>query len=286
MRRTPHNYDLIALDLDGTLLDRRDTVPERNRAALHRAHEAGIKVVLCTGRAFTETRPILGAIGLDLDATITVFGALLTDARSGATLDATPMDDGTAHDVAAVFAAHGYPTVWLCDRYAHGYDGVEFDAPRRHRGYDTWRRWTNCEIRAIPHARAVALPPALRVSIIGEECDLEQIGDDLRRSVGERVVFNTLRIPSAGVFVVEAFAAGVSKWSGIEKLCRRWDIDPRRTAAVGDEVNDVEMIRAAGLGVAMGNANPLVKEIAGHITATNEDCGVAAVIDRVLSNEL
>lgn len=279
-------YDLVAIDLDGTLLDRRDRIPERNRAALHRAHDAGLKVVLCTGRAYTETRPVLDALGLDLDAAISVFGALITDVRNGTSLEVTPMDEATGRAVTQLFLEHGYPPVWLCDASQTGHDGFEFAAPRRHAGYEIWRKWTTCVIQERAGLPAERLPPALRVSIIGEEQSVEVVATDLRERLGSRIAFNSLRIPSAGVTVIETFAAGVSKWSGIEKLCRRWGIDPRRTVAVGDEVNDIEMVRSAGLGVAMGNAHPRLREVARHVTCTNEDCGVATLIDAILDNRL
>ena len=80
------SFKLLAVDLDGTLLDSAHRVPARNRAALHRAHQAEIKIVLCTGRSFTETRPILDEIGLDLDASVTAGGAILTDVATSKTI--------------------------------------------------------------------------------------------------------------------------------------------------------------------------------------------------------
>ncbi|QOJ14874.1 MAG: HAD family phosphatase [Planctomycetia bacterium] len=283
--RSACRYDLLAVDLDGTLLDRRDRIPARNREALHRAHESGVRVVLCTGRAYAETRPVLRELGLDLDAAVTVFGALVTDVRTERPLAATPMDADTGRAVAEVFLAHGYPPVWLSDG-ANGVDGFEFEAPRRHAGYALWRAWSACRIESRPTPLPGDLPPPLRISIIGEHDSLAEVAGSLRTQVGDRIVFNELRVPSARVTVLEAFAAGVNKWTGIRRLCNAWGIDPQRTVAIGDEVNDVDMLRSAGLGVAMGNARPEVQSAARVVTASNEECGVAQLVERVLSGEI
>ncbi|MBK8915271.1 MAG: HAD family phosphatase [Phycisphaerales bacterium] len=283
--RSACRYDLLAVDLDGTLLDRRDRIPDRNREALHRAHEAGVRIVLCTGRAYAETRPVLRELGLDLDAAVTVFGALVTDVRTERPLAAAPMDADTGRAVADVFLSHGFPPVWLSDG-ADGIDGFEFDAPRRHPGYALWRSWSACRIESRPTPLPADLPPALRISIIGEHEVLAEVASGLRSNVGDRIVFNELRVPSARVTVLEAFAAGVNKWAGIVRLCDAWGIDPRRTVAIGDEVNDVDMLRSAGLGVAMANARPEVQAAARCVTATNEECGVAQLVERMLSGDV
>ena len=79
----------------------------------------------------------------------------------------------------------------------------------------------------------------------------------------------------------EAFDAVVDKWYGIEKLCRRWRIDPGRTVAVGDDVNDLPMIQNAGLGVAVANAKPAVKQVAAQVVAANDEAGVADLIEQL-----
>ena len=101
---TPGPCELLAIDLDGTLLDSSHRVPPENRAALHAAHAAGIRIVLCTGRSFPETRPVLDEIGLDLDATVTVFGAVLTDVRTGRTLERLPFTLDLAYRLGDVHA--------------------------------------------------------------------------------------------------------------------------------------------------------------------------------------
>ena len=82
--------------------------------------------------------------------------------------------------------------------------------------------------------------------------------------------------------LVEAFAPQTSKWTQIERLCARWGIDPADTVAIGDGLNDLEMVTQAGVGIAMGNADPRVTSVAKHRTGSNRDDGVAQAIAAVI----
>ncbi len=277
-------YDLLAVDLDGTLLGAESVLPPQNRDALHRAHEAGLKIVVCTGRAFTETRPVLDQIGLDLDATVTVFGALVSDARTGRTLERTAMNQETARAATAWFGALGYPVLWLTDPDEAGTDGFMVSGPRRHPAVDVWLERSHCKVACVDALPDNAAAP-VRLSVIDEGDILVSVSARLRQEFDGRLKHNVLHAPPYKLSLIEAFAPAVNKWYGIEKLCRRWRIDPARTVAVGDDVNDLEMIQRAGLGVAMGNAKPEVKAVARKVTAPNEEGGVAVLIEDLLNGQ-
>jgi hypothetical protein len=119
------------------------------------------------------------------------------------------------------------------------------------------------------------------------------IRDELARRFGDGVVFHSFPAVAApaevsldasrGLFhVVEAFDAGAHKWAGIRWVCGALGIDPSRTAAIGDEINDLPMIRHAGLGIAMGNAVDDVRRAAARHTASNHELGLAQAVDRLL----
>jgi hypothetical protein len=111
---------------------------------------------------------------------------------------------------------------------------------------------------------------------------LEAASAELQPAFDGRITHNLLCVPVYRLNLIEAFAPQVNKWYGIAWLCRRWGIDPQRTVAVGDDVNDLAMVRSAGLGVAMKNAHPEVKRAAQRETDDNDSCGVAALIDALL----
>jgi hypothetical protein len=275
---SPPAVRLVAIDLDGTLLDSAGRVPARTRAALHRAHEGGLKIVLCTGRAYTETRSVITQIGLDLDATVTIGGALLTDVGADRTISRIAFDPALAGEVLAWFAQRGQTVIWTHDRHAHGFDGFVIAGPRRHAAVDQWVTRTVCKLRP-PPADLLTTYDALRFSIIDEPGELDRLARDYIAAFGGRVSQNVIHVPAYDFTVLETFAGSVDKWTGIVRLCRHWDIDPAATAAIGDDVNDLPMIRQAGLGVAIGNARPEVRAAARRVVASNDDCGVAELLD-------
>jgi hydroxymethylpyrimidine pyrophosphatase-like HAD family hydrolase len=275
-------YDLIAIDVDGTLLDSQHRLPAENRRALHRAHEAGMRVVLCTGRSYPETKPVLDEIGLDLDAAVTVFGAMITDVRSGRTLSRTPMSLPVAYELTDWLLKRGFTTLWLNDAEEAGFDGYVIDGHRRHPAVDRWVQHTPCRVTCVDRLRGDVWPP-VRVSIIDDPDVLADVEPELRRTFDGRIAHNLLRAPAYDLTIIETFAPQVNKWFAVEQLCQRWEIDPRRTVAVGDDVNDVDMIREAGWGVAMANAHPSAKSVARQVAGKNDDAGVAGLIDELLS---
>ncbi|MEW6251882.1 MAG: HAD family hydrolase [Planctomycetota bacterium] len=274
-------FALLAIDLDGTLLDSQHALPAANRAALHRAHEAGLKIVLCTGRSYTETRGVIQDIGLDLDAAVSVFGALVTEVRTGRTLYRDPIDAEVARDATAWFRRDGYPVMWLTDADECGHDGYIVAGPRRHPAVDGWKERSACVVHEVEDVPPGAAAP-VRLSIIDESAALEEIAARLTTAFDGRLVHNVLHAPPYRLSLIEAFAAHVNKWLAIERLCRRWGIDPRWTVAMGDDVNDLAMIRGAGLGVAMGNARPVVQAAAQRVIGTNDAAGVAGLIHELL----
>jgi hydroxymethylpyrimidine pyrophosphatase-like HAD family hydrolase len=273
--------DLLAIDLDGTLLDSSHRLPLENRAALHAAHAAGIRIVLCTGRSFPETRPILDEIGLDLDATVTVFGAVLTDVRTGRTLERLAFELPLAYRLTDWFRQRGYAVLWLNDADEAGFDGYVIDGPRRHPAVDRWVQYTPCRVLCVENIAGDVYPP-VRISIIDELDVLEELNPEVHREFDGQIAYNLLRAPAYSLTIIEAFAPQANKWYGIQRLCQRWGIDTARTVAVGDDINDLAMVRHAGLGVAMANAHPEVRRAARLVVGHNDCCGVAELIDGLL----
>jgi Cof subfamily protein (haloacid dehalogenase superfamily) len=277
-------FELLAVDLDGTLLDSAHRVPGRNRVALHRVHQAGVKIVLCTGRSFTETRPILDEIGLDLDAAVTAGGAILTDVATSRTIERSPIPHDDARAATKWFQQRGYAVLWLYDPDEAGFDGYDIAGPRRHANYDRWLARTPCQVRGIAHIPDDGFAP-VRVTIVDEASVLTQVSAEFAARFEGRLTHNFLRVPTADAMIIEAFAWTVDKWNAVRKLCRRWRIDPRNTVAIGDDVNDLQMIRHAGLGAAVANGSRAVKDVARRITGSNDDCGVADLLDELVDGQ-
>lgn len=279
-----HEYRLLAIDVDGTLLNSQNVIPPQNRDALHRAHAAGLKVVLCTGRCYLEARPVLDQLGLDLDAAITTGGSVVCDARDGRVLDRAAIPIDLARELSRWYLSMGYSLTWVIDDGVADCNAYLFDGERRHPGLTRWLEWSTCSVREIASVEDAVEAP-LRISLIEEETLLSELSPLLAQRFDGRLCHNLIRAPAYRLNVIEAFAGHVSKWRGIEWLCRRWEIDPAHTVAIGDDVNDLAMLRGAGLGVAMGNASDRVKAVADRVTCGHDECGVALLIDELLAND-
>jgi Cof subfamily protein (haloacid dehalogenase superfamily) len=259
---------LVASDLDGTLLLPDETVSERTRAALAAAKAAGVTVVLVSGRQPRSLGPIAERIGVGGIA-ICANGALIWDLDAGTILDATPL--------AAELATR------LVHALRDAIPGVLF-AVELEGGFGREPGWAE-DPTAVPpqaiEADALALitGPVIKLLVRHPTLPFEELAERARRAVGDDAVATW-----AGLRLVEISAAGVTKASALERLCRRLGIDAAEVVAVGDMPNDLPMLDWAGRGVAVANADQAVLQAADEVTASNLDDGVARLLERIIAS--
>ncbi|HOB73179.1 MAG TPA: HAD-IIB family hydrolase [Phycisphaerae bacterium] len=279
-------YQLLALDVDGTLMNSRNELPEANRLALRRAHDAGLKISLCTGRSLTEARAVLDAIGLDLDAGIFVFGAIVSELPAGRTLARAPLPPELADSVLHFFQSRDFPVLILYDVAEAGVDYHLIPGRRNMEAYQAWARRSPTRVEQVDGWGPGSHLP-LRIGVIDDPAHIDETMAELSSAFPPSALkFNAIYAPNYRLHVVECFAPHVNKWFGIQKLCDSLSIPGSQVVALGDDVNDVEMIARAGLGVAMGNAVEPVRAAARLQVAVNDDCGVAELIDRLLTGQV
>ncbi|MBA4119515.1 MAG: hypothetical protein C0513_02275 [Isosphaera sp.] len=289
-------YDLLAIDLDGTLLNPSGRVSQANRRAVRAAADAGIAVVICTGRSASETLPLVGDLGLTAPMVVS-GGAMLADPATGRTLDRRTLDRGLTHEAIAFLADHGHAALILKDHHAAGYDYLVVDQ-RGPSGLDESTRWWFSFIGvSVRFATDPSLDehPAdtLRVGMYRANEPVEALARLARHTFAPRAAvqhFRSAALPDEcrrlgmhTVHIVELFHAHADKWLAVLRLCARLGLDPARTAAIGDQANDLSMITHAGLGIAMDNAEPAVAAAAQRRTRSNAADGVAHAIDQILS---
>jgi len=278
-------YRLLAVDVDGTLLNSSNKLSAANRDALHRAHEAGMLICICTGRCYSETRPIIEQIGLDLDVVVCVFGAVVSDARTGRTLHRWPIPRPTAIRLLDFFSARGNPVFVLQDADQTGLDYYVVDGPRNGAARDRWLAQSPTGAELVARWPSDA-PEPLRIGIVDDPDHITALRVELAAEFpAAEVKVNSIFAPNYGLHVLECFAPHVSKWLALSRLITDCGIAASQVAAIGDDVNDLEMMRSAGLSVAMGNARPVIRRAAHVQTATNDEDGVARFIDRLLAGE-
>lgn len=263
---------LVCLDVDGTLIHHDGTLTDRVAASVRALHEAGVHLVIATGRSVIATMPIVEQLGL--------VGAGGFGVCSNGAL--TVELDGSREE--------GYGVV----------DAVTFD-PRP--AVEVLRREVPDAIIAVEEVGV-----GFKVSRPFPEGELqgEQRVVDFEELVGHPATRVTFRNPGGtseefvelvdriglhGVNYAVGFTAwldlapeGVSKASALEQVRRRLGIEPMGTVAVGDQRNDLEMLQWAARGVAMGQAPEEVKEVADEVTATVEEDGLALVLEDVLAS--
>lgn len=282
----PMPYRLLTVDIDGTLVDSRSQLPDRNRAALHAAHEAGLRVCLCTGRSVAETRGVLDQLDLDLDAAVLVFGAIVWDLREHRTLLRSHLSVDIAERLVRFFTERRDPILLLFDVSEGGVDYRLVRGERNAEAYEGWLRRSPAVAERIDVWTPEVGQP-IRIGVIQEPACIEETMQALRRAFSpEELKCNAIYAPNYGFHVVECFAPQVSKWHGIGHLLRLWGIAATEVVAVGDDINDVEMIAGAGLGVAMGNAIEAVRAAARWQVPSNDECGVAVLVDALLSGNV
>jgi Cof subfamily protein (haloacid dehalogenase superfamily) len=258
---------LVASDLDGTLLRPDETVSERTRRAVAAARDAGITVVLVSGRPPRTMGPLAERVGVGGIA-ICANGAVVWDLDSGTMVDSSPL--------AAEVATR------LVHALRQAVPGALF-AVELEDGFGREPGWSDALQPVRPdvlEADALELitGPVTKLLVRHPELDFAEVAERARRAVGDDAVATW-----AGLRMVEISAAGVTKAFALERLCRRLGIAAAEVVAVGDMPNDLAMLAWAGTGVAVANATPEVLEAADEVTAANTDDGVALLLERILA---
>ena len=276
---------LIAIDVDGTLLDGRGRLPPRNRLAVQRAIDAGLDVALVTGRAFHHARPVAEELAPahapDALALIVSNGAL-TKRLDGATLDRRLLPRAAARALVTAMRPRHAGAAVIFDRpdaRQYVYEGIDWSHPQRAWYYERNRAFMT---RAEPLETALDADP-VQVAFTGGVAAMRTLAAELRRRPEAAGLTPTLTEYAARDFsLLDVVAAGCSKGAALAAWSRRLGVEPDAVMAVGDNLNDREMLAFAGRPVVMGNAVEALKETGWEITATHDECGLADAIDTVV----
>jgi len=264
---------LIATDLDHTLLDETGRVTQRTRDALDAARAAGVFVVPVTARQPIGLRAIEDQTGFT-DWALCSNGAFAIHVTSGEVLFTQEAPASVLQTLAAALNERIPDLLYASVRNAgsgliaqQGYERVA-----RHEDH----KRDPASIDTAPLAEVLA-EPSLKLVIRHPEIGTGEI----IRTIAE-LGLSGFEVTHSGAPFVEVMAEGVSKASGLVQLCAKLDIAQADTVAFGDGLNDLEMLAWAGRGVAVANALPEVLAVADEVTASNQDHGVARVIERLL----
>lgn len=261
------SYRLLALDLDGTLLDDNNKISKRNREAIWAAKERGVAVTLSTGRMYCSALRFARELEMVVPL-ITYNGALIKDTAGKIYLD-RPLPLLAARTALAI--AREY------DIHVNLFIKDELFMDRDDKWAKLYHRSSSIAPKIVPNLEQLLTDEPNKVLFLGEEEELLPV-----RAVLAEELADQAHITSSSPQFVEIIHPSVSKQSGLIYLLQQLNLTPEETIAIGDNYNDLEMITFAGLGVAMGNAPEEVRAQADYVTGLNNDAGVAQVIEKFI----
>lgn len=270
-----HDIRLIASDMDGTLFDSNMQVSERTAKALHAAQEKGVIVSLCTGR-FAQ----FGALTLNKAGLI----SYVAGANGGSIWDDKQKKTISYHPISAEIALQLNDLLLSSHVYYYVFAPDAVITSEKDKTHPLRHYWENEEFARKYHFSfcsgheyvqdIASSGKAIKFYVPRQPDEVyHYIRDGLQKIPG-------IYVTAAGKNCIEIMKEGVNKCSGVEELAALHGIDMKNVMTLGDYDNDIPMIRAAGLGVAMGNALDEVKACADYVTDTNDNDGVAKAIEK------
>lgn len=280
---------LLVLDIDGTLTNSSHEVPDVARDAVARVVAAGVRVMIATGRRYRDALPIARALGVDVPL-VSASGALVKRPSDHATLSRAAFAPGVLEGVVRLIVERGLEPILYSDSYSQGFDfhcrsladiaedpGACGGGLREYLG-------RNRGLADVVHDLHESPPEGVFAGfVMGPHAAMSGLEADLHAAFPGSLSLHTIKSPRYRDWMCEIAPVGVTKWSGVVEVADTWGIRPAEICAVGDDVNDLPMIREAGLGIAMGNARPEIQAEADVVVSTNDEGGLADVADLVLA---
>lgn len=261
---------LVVLDLDGTLLNSQHVVTPRTEAAIKAAIAQGVQVIIATGKTYQSARHLIEQLGLTLPG-VFIQGLVLQNAdgsvRSSITIDTDTLLKAIEYTEGAGIPGAAYGGTRVLCREPH----PMLDILQSH--HEPHAEFVG------PLVDAVRDVPIHKLFLVGTPESLSEARRELAARLGDSATLVT-PMPT----MLEVLPPGASKGAGLKRLIDDLGIEPQNVMAIGDGENDIEMLRLAGIGVAMGNAMPAVFEAADVVVANHDEDGIAEAIERFVLN--
>lgn len=259
---------LIAVDLDHTLLNSAHAISERNERALRAAMEQGVKVILATGKTRRSALAVIEQLDLQTPG-IFVQGLVIHNA-DGSIRHQSALDPALARRVITFAEDRGFVAV--------AYSGEQMMVRRLGAETDVLESYGEPTPLAVGPLQNILDDTVINKLLIAKKGEPRRI-KALRWQLSMQL--EGAHITQAGVpDMLEVLPSGTSKGAGLRALLKEMQIAPAHVMAVGDGENDIEMIQLAGIGVAVGNAADALKAAADHVVASADADGVAEAIER------
>jgi HAD superfamily hydrolase (TIGR01484 family) len=274
----PRPYDALVLDLDGTLLDEQSSVHPENRAAIRAAVDRGVVVLVATGRSTISAHPVLEHLGLDTPAVV-FNGAGLYDPRERKMLEERVLSNRTLARAIDLGRRRDWMTVLM------GADSKLALEPRNELEASGLALMTG--VRYVPRDR-LSMEFVIRVTYFSREYPRsEAFGDEVERDIGQPIYlthFPLSVLPShraSPLQVVDVHPPCSGKAEALRVLAERYGIPASRVVAIGDATNDIPMLEAAGLSVAMEDGMPEAVAVAKRVIGGHDTTAIAELVEEL-----
>ena len=270
---TPAAIRLVAMDLDGTLLDRQYRIPPANHAAVQDLREAGVAVVPATGRRFGAG----AAYGLSLDLRgpmIFQNGALAKNLGDRVPLFWRAMSPALVRHVVSVGRRFGILPLLIGDPFGPGILLIE-EAPHQYGRLGRYLESSWTDVQRVGDLGAVRRGDILQVSFCGDVQPLRELAGILRRETGGDASITCTEYPERDLSLLDLMHAAVTKGTALVRLARLLGIAPAAAAAFGDNFNDRDMLASVGLPLVMGNADESLRREFPRVVPACDAGGVA-----------
>ncbi|MCL2376657.1 MAG: Cof-type HAD-IIB family hydrolase [Defluviitaleaceae bacterium] len=270
-------YKLIACDVDGTLFDSSFVFPKANIDAIAKAQEKGVIFALCSGRSYKSLKAFAKELGIKPEGShiIGFNGSVIYDFENSVVVKQENLDKDVGVRIVKAFKEVPRDieiVIYIDGEHVLFEKGAQYAPIYQETSKCDWQD-TEDIVSAVEELNSIA-----KIIFLGENSDLVKLEKEIEGHLGDE----TSTIFSAS-YMLETSPNISSKGNGVKWLCEKYNIDMSEVICIGDNHNDLSMIKAAGLGVAVANAVDAAKEIADYVT--ENDCmngAVAEVINKFI----
>jgi Cof subfamily protein (haloacid dehalogenase superfamily) len=279
-----HPIRLLALDIDGTLTDLNFQVPARNIAALRAAHDAGIEIMLATGRRHDYALPIAQELGFPIWL-ISSNGALIRSS-AGETFFTDRLPARTAYELIQYMDEFRGHAVLTFDRAANvpGNDSLVLEsADELNKTVSRWLQVNRPYIKFVSPLEDALTEDPLQAMYCGRVALMEGLQERLRQAEFlEKITVLKTQYDHRDLCILDILNRECSKGHALRRWAAKAGIPQEQVMAIGDNHNDLEMLEFAGVAVVMGNASHELKQNGWIVTGSNEENGVAQAVEQIL----
>lgn len=269
---------LLALDIDGTLLNPRGEVTPRTRAALDEVQQRGVLVALVTGRRFGSARPVVEDLGLSVPL-VSHNGALTKNVATLDTIGFHPLERETAREVVRIGRQCGIDMICCDDPHGIGVMVVE-EISEENIAMRKYLSKYRDSVREVDDLLDYLDHAPIQIMFSGKCDPLDDFERRLEQKLAGKIRLFKTRYRSVDLTILDAISDSASKGESVARIAEVYGIEDSEIMAIGDNHNDLTMLRRAGVGVVMANAEDELKAMGFALTASNADDGVAIAIEK------